>query len=47
VKQNEPKHPSGLTMARWMWPFKTDAERKKIIAWLKKEQRNKLPEALL
>lgn len=33
-------------MARWMWPFKTDAERKKIAAWLKKERNKQLEEAL-
>ena len=27
-------HPSGLTLERWNWPFKTEAEREKIIAWL-------------
>jgi len=39
-------HPSGLTMARWMWPFKTDAERKIILRWMKRQPKN-YPEALL
>ena len=30
-------HPSGLTLERWNWPFKTDAERKQIRAWLQKD----------
>lgn len=29
-------HPSGLTMARWNWPFKTDAERLMIAIWRNK-----------
>lgn len=28
-------HPSGLTLARWNWPFKTDAERKLVAAYHK------------
>ena len=27
-------HPSGLTLARWHFPFKTPAERAMIVAWL-------------
>ena len=27
-------HPSGLTLERWLWPFKTEAERKLIVIWL-------------
>lgn len=27
-------HPSGLTLERWNWPFKTDEERATIQAWL-------------
>lgn len=27
-------HPSGLTLARWNWPFKTDAERELVRIWL-------------
>lgn len=27
-------HPSGLTLERWHWPFKTDAERAIIARWL-------------
>jgi len=26
-------HPSGLTLERWNWPFKTDAEREQIRLW--------------
>jgi hypothetical protein len=26
-------HPSGLTLARWNWPFKTAAEREHIARW--------------
>jgi hypothetical protein len=32
-------HPSGLTMARWNWPFKTDAERKLVVAYYKAQAR--------
>ena len=27
-------HPSGLTLERWHFPFKTPAERAMIVAWL-------------
>ena len=27
-------HPSGLTLQRWNWPFKTETERKQIQEWL-------------
>ena len=27
-------HPSGLTLTRWHWPFKTPAERAIIAAWI-------------
>jgi hypothetical protein len=27
-------HPSGLTLIRWHWPFKTEAERQIIVSWL-------------
>jgi len=43
-------HPSGLTMAEWRWPFKTPEQRKKIVAWFKKQEREKKlnqPEALV
>ena len=44
----QPMHPSGLTMAEWRWPFKTETQRKKIVKWMKKDQRNKkLEEALV
>lgn len=26
-------HPSGLTLIRWNWPFKTVAEREQIAKW--------------
>jgi hypothetical protein len=29
-------HPSGLTLARWAWPFKTDAERVQVARWFSK-----------
>ena len=32
-------HPSGLTWARWNWPFKTDAERAIIARWFAKQDR--------
>ena len=32
-------HPSGLTMARWLWPFKTPEERKIVAAWFAKQAR--------
>lgn len=35
------KHPSGLTTAQWRWPFKTEAQRKKVAAWAKKVEREK------
>ena len=28
-------HPSGLTLERWNWPFKTEAERKLVAAYYK------------
>lgn len=30
------KHPSGMTMERWNWPFKTPEERKLVMKWYKK-----------
>ncbi len=30
-------HPSGLTLARWNWPFKTDAERVIVARWFRKQ----------
>lgn len=30
-------HPSGLTLARWNWPFKTDAERAIVARWFRKQ----------
>ena len=40
-------HPSGLTMAEWRWPFKTPAQRKKIVKWFEKQQLKHLPKALV
>jgi hypothetical protein len=31
-------HPSGMTLARWRWPFKTPEERKLVAAWFAKEK---------
>lgn len=30
-------HPSGLTWARWHWPFKTAAERAQIQRWRERQ----------
>ena len=27
-------HPSGLTLARWYWPFKTPQEREIVRKWI-------------
>lgn len=32
-------HPSGMTMARWNWPFKTPEERELVARWNEKQQR--------
>ena len=40
----EPMHPSGLTMKRWEWPFKTQEERKKVAAWFKQQQLKQMHE---
>jgi hypothetical protein len=52
-KDLKDKHPSGLPMAIWNWPFKTPAERAKVMAWNRKQERktkqdnlNNLGEAL-
>lgn len=47
MKTKEPMHPSGLTMAQWRWPFKTQAQRKKVASWLKKQQRDNQQPALI
>lgn len=47
MKNKEPRHPSGLTMVEWRWPFKTEQQRKKVAAWVKRQQRTNQPEALL
>jgi len=36
---NEPLHPSGLTLARWLWPFKTDEERAIVARWFARQAR--------
>lgn len=33
------KHPSGLTQERWDWPFKTPEERKLVVKYFKKLER--------
>jgi tRNA U34 5-methylaminomethyl-2-thiouridine-forming methyltransferase MnmC len=35
-------HPSGLTLARWAWPFKTDAERALVARWFAKQAKIEL-----
>jgi hypothetical protein len=30
-------HPSGLTMHRWLWPFKTDEERAIVARWFTRQ----------
>jgi hypothetical protein len=35
-------HPSGLTLARWAWPFKTDAERVLVARWCAKQAKIEL-----
>lgn len=32
-------HPSGMTQERWDWPFKTPEERKLVIKYFKKHQK--------
>lgn len=32
-------HPSGLTLERWNWPFKTEAERKLVAAYYKAQEK--------
>ena len=53
-KTNKDMHPSGMTWERWEWPFKTPEERKLVIAYMKKYEKeekvsalNKLGEALI
>lgn len=35
-------HPSGLTLERWNWPFKTPEERKKVAAWFAVQRREEI-----
>lgn len=32
-------HPSGMTLERWNWPFKTPDERKKVATYYKRNHR--------
>lgn len=36
VDNPETMHPSGMTWERWRWPFKTEAERKLVMAYNKR-----------
>jgi len=36
---DEKSHPSGLTMERWNWPFKTPQERELVARWFKKQEK--------
>lgn len=36
------RHPSGLTLERWNWPFKTPEERKKVAAWFAVQRREEI-----
>ena len=54
LKTSKDMHPSGMTWERWEWPFKTPEERKLVIAYMKKYEKeekvnalNKLGEALI
>ena len=33
------RHPSGLTLERWLWPFKTEDERKLVAQYFRKLDR--------
>lgn len=37
-------HPSGLTLERWNWPFKTAAERLLVQAWINGKPKDLLDE---
>jgi len=39
-------HPSGMTLARWNWPFKTPEERELIAKWFAKEDRRRRKQEL-
>ena len=44
MTRNLGKHPSGLTMQEWLWPFKTAEQRKIVAKYYKKvdkQQRKK------
>lgn len=34
-------HPSGMTMQRWNWPYKTPQERELVAKWFKKQEKTK------
>jgi hypothetical protein len=42
---NELMHPSGLTMHRWLWPFKTDEERAIVARWFARQAKTELTHA--
>lgn len=44
--EEDDKHPSGLSYARWNWPFKTPEERELAAQWLAKEARRKRQQEL-
>lgn len=51
---NQEMHPSGMTQERWDWPFKTPEERKLVVKYYSKQQKqekkrqlDQLEEALL
>lgn len=47
--RDEPR-PPGMTLAEWLWPFKTDAQRKVVARWFKRkdaEARSQGEEALM
>lgn len=39
-------HPSGMSLARWNWPFKTPEERELVARWYAKEQRRQRKDQL-
>jgi len=40
------RHPSGMTLFRWNWPFKTPEERKLVVKWYAKEKRRRRKQEL-
>lgn len=41
MTKNLGKHPSGLTMQEWLWPFKTAEQRKLVAKYHKKMERKR------